>query len=747
MKRINKFLNFSAVTLAVSALLSSCAMDAPFGEGGEGTLTLTTDIRGDVSKTTRALGESELQQLREKCIVYIENNLGVIRKYKGVDNIPSQIKLGVGSYVAEAWSGDSVSASFDKKWYRGYQKFDIVEGSNALTLRCNIANVIVSVDPASLDIHLSDLKVTFSHTRGELVFTDQNIADAKGYFMMPDGDFTVNYKVEGTKSDGSPYSREGKIENVERAHEYCMLLTEEERPVTEGGALINLTIADIPVIDDEVEIFPAPALTGRDFNVEDQVIGTPGSFSDRTVIVRGYFGLASVTLGYSDNFSGLPAGLNLMTSAAQTELAEKGIRVELATSHDAAPSVEGGEVKVDDLYITFSKAFLDALPESDKEYTFYFDCVDVRHNESIGVLRIANTTEAIESLPPVSTPEITDFTAVTTNSARLVCSVNTEDAIGMGVKYRASGQSEWTFVPADGSNSVRTRATRGAVSTYTVTLKNLTPGTTYQYKAAADDYEAAEVMNFTTESPFAIVNASFEDWSTYSASTLLGTKTVILPGSTGNKSTSFWGSGNEGAATANKTLTNKSTDMVHSGSYSARLGSDAAMGIIAAGNIFVGEYVETDGTNGVLSLGREYNGSHPTKVRVYANYRPGGSVTVKSGNEGFIEDLVSGGTDQGQIYVALTDEPVEIRTNPSKRKLFSTDDPHVLAYGQVTWKAAFGPDGQLQMVEIPFEYFDRAKTVRPTHLVIVASASKFGDYFCGSKTSVMYLDDFELIYE
>lgn len=89
---------------------------------------------------------------------------------------------------------------------------------------------------------------------------------------------------------------------------------------------------------------------------------------------------------------------------------------------------------------------------------------------------------------------------------------------------------------------------------------------------------------------------------------------------------------------------------------------------------------------------------------------------------------------------------VEVRTDPNNQKLFMQSDPHVIAYGQVTWKEAFGPDGQLQMIEIPFEYKDIAKTKRPTHIVIVASASKFGDYFCGSSKSVMYLDDFELVY-
>ncbi len=180
MNMINKFITGSAVAFAMGALLSSCAMDAPFGEGVEGSLTINTDIRGDVTKTRAAVTGDELASLREKCVVYIENNKGVIRKWKGLDNIPESIKLRTGSYVAEAWSGDSVSASFDAKFYRGYQKFEMNEGANTLTLKCNIANVLVSVDPSSLDVNLSDLKVTFSHSRGQLEFTESTITDGAG---------------------------------------------------------------------------------------------------------------------------------------------------------------------------------------------------------------------------------------------------------------------------------------------------------------------------------------------------------------------------------------------------------------------------------------------------------------------------------------------------------------------------------------------------------------------------------------
>ncbi|MDE5644645.1 MAG: PCMD domain-containing protein [Muribaculaceae bacterium] len=756
MKRINKFMTRSAVALAVAALLPSCAMEAPFADGGDGTLSISTEIKGDVVKKTRAIDSDEMAALRENFVIWICNSKGVVKRFKGVDNIPESFSLKVGSYVADAWAGDSVSASFDKKFYRAVQDFEISKGSNALSLVCRIANVLVSVDPASLNAGLQDMKITFFNSRGELLFTADNIGVDKGYFMMPNAAETeILYKIEGKAADGSAYVKEGAIANVQRAHEYCMTVTADERPITEGGALIRISIADIPVIEDDIEVFPAPAPRGVGFDIAGQVVSTDRSFTDTKVYLCGYYGLASVTMDFSGNFTGMTGGQNILSNSVMTELAAKGIRVERQESYDAA-GVEGGQVKVDEVYVTFSKEFLDALPASSDEFVVSFEATDARSRVGRGSLRIANTLEAVEhpapvGLAPAPDPE-TDPMAVLSHSAVLTGYVfDAEAAVNFGIRYREAGASEWikaypsSAAAAAARRNARAAATRADMAAFSVRIDGLKPATQYEYSVFCDDFESSDIQKFTTESIFSIVNASFEDWSTYSAKTMLGTKNVILPGSTGDKLTSFWGSGNEGAATANKVLTDKSTDMVHSGQYSARLASTSAMNLIAAGNIFVGHYVETDVTNGVLLLGRPYDGSHPSKLRVYANYRPGGNVSVKNADDRI--EVVAGGTDHGQVYVALTDEPVEIRTNPSKQKLFEKDDVHVLAYGQVTWTDAFGPDGQLQLLEIPLEYNERARSKRPTHLVIVASASKFGDFFAGSASSVMYLDDFELVYE
>ena len=187
--------------------------------------------------------------------------------------------------------------------------------------------------------------------------------------------------------------------------------------------------------------------------------------------------------------------------------------------------------------------------------------------------------------------------------------------------------------------------------------------------------------------------------------------------------------------------------MFSSGSVSAELKSQyvglGSIGKFAAGNLFTGAYCKTDGTDGVLRFGRQYDGSHPSALKVRVNYRPGKGVAKKGADSKYIAE---GAEDIGQIYVALSTEPVMIETKNSKQ-LFNKDADCIIAYGTKDFVGSFGPEGQLEELTIPVEYYAKAKTTRPLYLIIVCSASKYGDYFSGGEGSTMYVDDFELIYE
>lgn len=749
MKTIIKYIILPGAVLGATALLQSCAMEAPFGEGGEGSLSINTEINGE-TKQTRAennLDNAEyLQTLQDKCVVFIENSRGVMRKYKGLSNIPASIKLSSGQYVCNAWTGDSVAASFDSKFYRGQQAFEITENANtSVSMKCNIANVVVSIDAASVaETGLKNPKITFTSSRGSLEFDETMFAESKGYFMIPSKEDAKNYtaenrtitvKIEGTTEDGQAYSKEHKIENVERAHEYQIALSADQPSIDEGGVLIQLVIKDIPIIDDTVEIFPAPIVKGYGFDIAEQLINTDRTFNDQKLYICEYKGTKSVMVSFSDNFTDMTEG-DLLNNTYVEQLSAKGITVERQNSKDAESGVD-----VYEIYVTFPAAFLNALPSSSTQYTVAITATDSRNLVTAASLRIANSNDAIEKIDDVIADPAPDTEtnpmAVLATKATLTGTLYNADAARYGFKYRKAGESVWNEAVATGANGAprRTRANKGTA--YSVTLSGLEAGTTYEYKAFADDFESTNIQTFTTESKYIIPNASMEEWSTY----LNGNKNVVFPG-LGSEPT-VWDSGNEGAALASETISDKSSDMKHSGSYSARLESKYVFNLkMAAGNVFLGDFVKIDGMDGVLSLGRPYNGSHPAKLRVWANYRPSSDMKG-TGVSNYLPD----GIDNGQIYVALTDEPIEIRTNKNNQKLFSTDDPHVLAYGQVTWTANFGPDGDLEQVEIPIEYFDRAYTTKATHLVVTCCASKFGDFYVGGKGSVLYLDDFELVYE
>ena len=100
--------------------------------------------------------------------------------------------------------------------------------------------------------------------------------------------------------------------------------------------------------------------------------------------------------------------------------------------------------------------------------------------------------------------------------------------------------------------------------------------------------------------------------------------------------------------------------------------------------------------------------------------------------------------DTCSVYIALGDweNPVEIRTNPRDRKLFDKNDPHVIAYAEFnsgTTVSSYTP------LELNLKYNSTSRI--PTYLIVVCSASKYGDYFTGAAGATLIIDEFSLEYD
>lgn len=285
------------------------------------------------------------------------------------------------------------------------------------------------------------------------------------------------------------------------------------------------------------------------------------------------------------------------------------------------------------------------------------------------------------------------------------------------IEYREQGASSWNTVPA---SNVTVSGT-----SFTATLTELSGSTTYNYRVTVDGVAGSE-QSFTTVAPVALENGSMENWS----------QDGKQWNPWGSGATEFWGTGNPGAAAFIGNLTTPTDESVKG--KAALLETKDALIKLGAGNIFTGDF-ELEGLNGLLHFGRSFS-SFPTSLRLYYKYTPA-TIDMIGDNVGDLASL-KGQTDMCQIYIALSDQIYEIHNDPKNRQLFDPNDSGIIAYGEFTSSESVTSYKQL---EIPLEY--RATNRTPKYIIIVASSSKYGDYYIGGVGSKLWLDEMELVYE
>ena len=316
----------------------------------------------------------------------------------------------------------------------------------------------------------------------------------------------------------------------------------------------------------------------------------------------------------------------------------------------------------------------------------------------------------------------------------------------LGFRYRKAGDEEWISVPSEKIN-----ISGGAFNTC---LSGLEPDTQYEVIAVSGNHES-ELVTITTEAAPLLTNGGFEEWNTI--------QNIVCPYL--SEETRYWGTGNPGAKIGNAVLTNKTEDIRpgSTGKYAAKLESKH-VGIgnlvkIAAGNLFTGRYVATRATNGIVGFGRPFE-NRPTALHGWVQYNRG--LLTKVGElQPPGQNLKVGDPDNGIVYIALgtwtpekygvsskesemlgTDEVPIIIDTRDPNTFFNPNGPDVIAYGEL---ALTNSVEEWAEFTIPLKYV--ATDRKPTHIVIVCSASRWGDYFIGSNESVLWVDDFELIYD
>jgi len=292
-----------------------------------------------------------------------------------------------------------------------------------------------------------------------------------------------------------------------------------------------------------------------------------------------------------------------------------------------------------------------------------------------------------------------------------------------GFEYRRADSDAWIKM-APG-----TVTSQGG--SFTGRLTGLTPQTSYVARAYSGADYGAEI-EFTTQGTAQMPDSDFDQW-------WLDGK-IWCPWSEGG--TPYWGTGNKGATTLGSSNTYPSDDTPTGKGRSAcletRFVGIGAIGKLAAGNIFAGSYVRTDGTNGILSFGRPFT-MRPTRLTGWAKYH---SAPISSATAGF--ENLKGTPDKGILWVALidADEPFEIRTNPKDQHLFDPEASDVVGYGKIEWTTDVA---EWTRFEFTIDYKSTSRV--PKYILCTASASWLGDYFTGGNGSVLMLDDLKLEFD
>lgn len=715
-----------ALALLLSLLISGC------DEGQEQQQTQTGTIILGVEKNETLYTKAGVAVTNEiLSVAFVNQNEDTVKYY---DNYRESVEgeriiLQAGTYNVVVSSAGN-EPRWDTPFYYGQEEVTVLNGQTTnATVECRIANTKVSVSfTDAVDDYFSDYEAVVTGKTGTLTYRKGETRS--GFYFTEKLSVDLNLV---NKNNGLKFQFNKLFQDIQPRYHY--ILTFDLQPGGGGnnaGGDLDITInpADstqmlctilIPEYAGAAEMPKAPQLEIiTEINDGGETDGSALTLTKGVDVVNQHKVVITTQAGLRNLYM-KPAG----SFAGEDDLPPMFDWLKADDNLKDRLYIRGEEESLSDSYVytldlaEMAETYLQPNATSSRLYTLSLIALDNYHQEIETVL-----TYTIKPDLPLMATELSEMeTWATFALLRGFCPDGTDIEFRYGLKEEP--EEYWQTLPAqsDGKGNLTALAT------------DLEPLTEYAFKVSATlngEPQESEVIDFTTYGTPTVPNMNFDDWYKDGRHWRLGDG-------------SFWDSGNEGANTLGEVNpTAQETGIIVDGN-AAKLSSHfvglGSLGKFAAGNIYIGEYKETVGMSGAkLVFGREYEGK-PTRLIGYYKYTPGTINYAESG-----AGLSKNDTDQCHIYIALTTKAFDIDTS-DKSTLFSPDDKSVIAYGElIAGEEIIGDEANgYQRFEINLEY--KNSTIAPTHIVLVASASRYGDYFTGSTSSVLYLDEFELHFD
>lgn len=620
------------------------------------------------------------------------------------------LALPAGRYTAVVSSAETGAAAFGAPFYTGSTGFSIVSGEVAnIDITAAVANTKVTVeyDDAVKD-NFSSYDFTVSNGQGELVFSNSDgTADEDGWFSVTGA---LSWTLSLVNNDGQKYrDLTGTLEDVKAKEHYKFRWSLETEPDGIGAGAVSIVLDDsmnekeftleLDPDDDSVPVISA------DFDYSGLVQTEAGDASSRTITVSSEDGFSSLLFTYPDpaDFSSRSVELAGASEEVLSVLSSAGISVSEVQESSAEATID-------------ISAYISSLPVG--RFSLGLTAIDRGNSfaeQAFDFEIISNLDAEIISAAPWAM-----FADVSGRWFAI------EKPQGLSFQYRKSSDSVWTDYAGEISADDQSR-------TYGARLTGLEPGTEYSVRAvSAEDKETKEIT-FTTEKADSVPNMSFDAW--------YQDGDAWYPNADADNF--WWDSANGGTKTLSiYPTTPAEEEYIYAkgeGKNAAKLQSKEAMLVgLAAGNIYTGRFIKAvmslSNPGAELDWGVPFT-SRPLALTGYYHYIP---VTVNKGDY----NGMSGKTDIGQVQVMLTDWSSPFRVSTADGQFVNPQtDKGIIAYGTMDLNAT----GSYQPFTIELEYRDTSRV--PKYIVIVAAASKYGDYFTGGVGSTLYLDEFSFIYD
>lgn len=716
------------ILLLTLCVCISCKDDTNFAQAGY----LYLGVNEDNTTITRSKPVTD-EELR---VDIISTAGDTVRTYT---DYTTQVKgqkliLPAGTYKVAVSSVKDGGAAWEMPFYSGVEEVVIKADEITQTqVTCQIANTKVSVKYIGLDKYFTDYCDTVSTNAGKLIYAKDEYR--AGYFTS-DGDLTANLYLRN--KDGNTFVLKKTIRDIAPRTHYTLKYTVEEESSGNAGADIDISVDDdvteieykISIKEDDLKK-GVPTLELIDFK--------EGNTTSYQPIVDS---IPNTEEPKGSMLIKVPAGiysLKVIPESAQfTNEFEWNGTSWTDTRFPTLVPVEGEEntYKLD--FATLMKSELQPDGKKPATHTFTIVVMDNLNQEE-------RKTFSITIKPDVKV--LTEAPVVWSSFAVLKGSAGDPTNATFVIREQ-DGTIEYTIpsenIKIDGES---------AFSALVIGLKQ---GVTYEYYAVSgEDSSKDSPEEFTVATVSEVPNLGFEEWRSWEKGKISGMGGTFLTPTPLSYNYIYWDSGNWGASAADKKLC-EDVDIValSSSNKAAKLSSQWAgilsFGAFAAGSVFSGEAKTVDSGGADLLYGQSYTG-FPSHLKGYYKYTPGTIDYVDDPTNKYTN--LKGTQDQAIIYIALSKNAINVTSRTKTIIPFSPNDNNIFAYGELVIDKSSIPtneDGILNdytKFDIPLIYRDNMPNKGESfYIIIVATSSRYGDYFVGSTSSVMYVDEFSLEY-